>query len=169
MKSIFSIRAFRISKGTFTGERPLFILFAGFGYQESSRSSRILRESYPDFGPTLAAEKRKARHHIVLSKKTVRRLQMDAGLQRLGCLGRTRSEGPHSLDEGVDLWIGPDGDAAPVLVRWKTPPDNDIPMPHELGELLDRRARVEEHEITVWLGVRKVQSRQFGDHPGPAR
>ncbi len=41
---------------------------------------RILRESYSDFGPTLAAEKLEARHRIVLSKETVRRLQIGAGL-----------------------------------------------------------------------------------------
>jgi hypothetical protein len=41
---------------------------------------QILRESYSDFGPTLAAEKLEARHRIVLSKETVRRLQIDAGL-----------------------------------------------------------------------------------------
>jgi len=41
---------------------------------------RILRESYPDFGPTLAAEKLAGRHHIVLCKETVRRLQIAAGL-----------------------------------------------------------------------------------------
>lgn len=41
---------------------------------------RILRESYADFGPTLAAEKLEARHRIVLSKETVRRLQIAAGL-----------------------------------------------------------------------------------------
>ena len=41
---------------------------------------RILRESYPDFGPTLAAEKLAARHHLVLSKETVRRVQIAAGL-----------------------------------------------------------------------------------------
>jgi hypothetical protein len=41
---------------------------------------RILRESYPDFGPTLAAEKLEARHNIVISKATVRGLQVDAGL-----------------------------------------------------------------------------------------
>src|SRR5882757_7263568 len=85
-----------------------------------------------------------------------------------GCLGRARSEGPHSLDEGVDLRIGPDGDAAPVLVRWKTPSDSDIPMPHELGELLDRHARVKEYEISMRLGIRKVQSRQFGGQAGSA-
>jgi Homeodomain-like domain len=41
---------------------------------------RILRESYPDFGPTLAAEKLAARHHIMLCKETVRRVQIAAGL-----------------------------------------------------------------------------------------
>jgi hypothetical protein len=41
---------------------------------------RILRESYPDFGPTLAAEKLAVRHHLVLSKETVRRVQIAAGL-----------------------------------------------------------------------------------------
>lgn len=40
----------------------------------------ILRESYPDFGPTLAAEKLAARHHIVVCKETVRQLQIAAGL-----------------------------------------------------------------------------------------
>lgn len=41
---------------------------------------RILRESYPDFGPTLAAEKLAERHQIVLAKETVRRIQVAAGL-----------------------------------------------------------------------------------------
>jgi transposase len=42
--------------------------------------ARILRESYPDFGPTLAMEKLAERHQIVLAKETVRRIQIDAGL-----------------------------------------------------------------------------------------
>ena len=37
----------------------------------------ILREQYPDFGPTLAAEKLRDRHHIMVAKETVRRLQAD--------------------------------------------------------------------------------------------
>jgi hypothetical protein len=41
---------------------------------------RILRDSYPDFGPTLAAEKLAERHQIVLAKETVRRIQIAAGL-----------------------------------------------------------------------------------------
>jgi hypothetical protein len=40
----------------------------------------ILRESYADFGPTLAAEKLEARRGIQVSRETVRRLQIDAGL-----------------------------------------------------------------------------------------
>jgi hypothetical protein len=40
----------------------------------------ILRDSYADFGPTLAAEKLEARHDIHISRETVRRLQIDAGL-----------------------------------------------------------------------------------------
>jgi hypothetical protein len=40
----------------------------------------ILRESYADFGPTVAAEKLEARHGIRISRETVRRLQIDAGL-----------------------------------------------------------------------------------------
>src|SRR5665213_1177951 len=41
---------------------------------------KILRETYADFGPTLAAEKLQTRHGIVIAKETVRRLQIDAGL-----------------------------------------------------------------------------------------
>ncbi len=41
---------------------------------------KILRESYPDFGPTLAAEKLQQRHGITVAKETIRRVQMDAGL-----------------------------------------------------------------------------------------
>jgi hypothetical protein len=40
----------------------------------------ILRTQYPDFGPTLAAEKLAERHQILLAKETIRRIQIDAGL-----------------------------------------------------------------------------------------
>jgi len=39
----------------------------------------ILRESYADFGPTLAAEKLRSGHQIDLAKETVRQLQIAAG------------------------------------------------------------------------------------------
>ena len=42
--------------------------------------ARILRDTYPDFGPTLATEKLAERHQIVLAKETVRRIQVAAGL-----------------------------------------------------------------------------------------
>ncbi len=41
---------------------------------------KILREHYPDFGPTLAAEKLHSRHNIVVAKETVRQLQIASGL-----------------------------------------------------------------------------------------
>jgi transposase len=41
---------------------------------------KIPRDSYVDFGPTLAAEKLQLRHGITVAKETVRRVQIDAGL-----------------------------------------------------------------------------------------
>ncbi|MFC7518676.1 ISNCY family transposase [Herbaspirillum sp. GCM10030257] len=40
----------------------------------------IIRERYPDFGPTLACEKLRERHGIVIGKETVRKLMTEAGL-----------------------------------------------------------------------------------------
>lgn len=40
----------------------------------------VIRERYADFGPTFAAEKLREHHGLVLSKETVRKLMMDAGL-----------------------------------------------------------------------------------------
>lgn len=39
----------------------------------------LIRDSYADFGPTLAAEKLRERHGIHLAKETVRRIMIDAG------------------------------------------------------------------------------------------
>ncbi len=44
--------------------------------------ARLLRESYPDFGPTLAAEKLAERDGIVVSRETVRRIQTQLALHR---------------------------------------------------------------------------------------
>jgi transposase len=41
---------------------------------------KILRQSYGDFGPTLASEKLEACHGIQVSRETVRRLQIETGL-----------------------------------------------------------------------------------------
>jgi hypothetical protein len=40
----------------------------------------IIRERYQDFGPTLACEKLRELHGLVLAKETVRKLMLDAGL-----------------------------------------------------------------------------------------
>lgn len=40
----------------------------------------FVREYYPDFGPTLACEMLREHHNLVLSKETVRRLMIEAGL-----------------------------------------------------------------------------------------
>lgn len=42
--------------------------------------ARLLREHYPDFGPTLATDKWQSRHNIVLAKETVRQVQIASGL-----------------------------------------------------------------------------------------
>lgn len=44
------------------------------------RALTIIRERYADFGPTLACEKLRECHGLVLSKETVRHLMTDAGL-----------------------------------------------------------------------------------------
>jgi len=44
-----------------------------------ARVRGLIRDSYADFGPTLAAEKLRERHGIDLAKETVRRIMVDAG------------------------------------------------------------------------------------------
>ncbi|KRB83469.1 transposase [Noviherbaspirillum sp. Root189] len=46
----------------------------------ASMALSIIRERYADFGPTLACEKLRERHGLVLSKETVRKLMSEAGL-----------------------------------------------------------------------------------------
>lgn len=48
--------------------------------QEERRIAGILRKTYPDFGPTLAAEKLSELHGIVRDPKTIRRIQIHEGL-----------------------------------------------------------------------------------------
>ncbi|KAJ9430267.1 Transposase [Candidatus Pantoea symbiotica] len=45
----------------------------------AERAIQIIRERYPDFGPTLACEKLAELHGVMLSKETVRKLMMLAG------------------------------------------------------------------------------------------
>ena len=41
---------------------------------------QLVREHYADFGPTLACEQLRDRHRVILSKETLRRLMIEAGL-----------------------------------------------------------------------------------------
>jgi hypothetical protein len=71
------------------------------------RITGILRESYEDFGPTLAAEKLQMRHGIIVAKETVRQLQIASGLwiprklrpQRM----LRRLKGPGYTQSGLEL------------------------------------------------------------------
>ena len=56
----------------------------------------LLRDKYPDFGATLAAEKLREREGIAVSRETVRRIQIDLGLARAR---RRRSARVHSPRE----------------------------------------------------------------------
>ena len=40
----------------------------------------IIRDRYADFGSTFACEKQREQHGLVLSKETVRKLMLDAGI-----------------------------------------------------------------------------------------
>ena len=46
----------------------------------AQRALTLIRERYADFGPTLACEKLRECHGLVLSKETLRKLMTDAGL-----------------------------------------------------------------------------------------
>ncbi len=46
----------------------------------AERAIAIIRQRYADFGPTLAAEKLRECHGLILSKETIRALMMSAGL-----------------------------------------------------------------------------------------
>lgn len=50
--------------------------------QTVQRIEHLLRQTYPDFGPTLAAEKLAERDGIVVSRETVRHIQIRLGLHK---------------------------------------------------------------------------------------
>ncbi|SOZ34861.1 protein of unknown function [Cupriavidus neocaledonicus] len=73
----------------------------------------LVRDSYADFGPTLAAEKLREAHGLTVAKETVRRLMMAAGLPRCcslrwhrtviriaGVATRTTASGPRAACSG---------------------------------------------------------------------
>jgi hypothetical protein len=44
------------------------------------RALALVREHYPDFGPTLAAEMLGTRHALMISRETLRKWMLDAGI-----------------------------------------------------------------------------------------
>ena len=46
----------------------------------AQKALQIVREHYADYAPTLACEKLRARHRVIMSKETLRGLMIDAGL-----------------------------------------------------------------------------------------
>jgi transposase len=60
------------------------------------RIETLLKTKYPDFGPTLAAEKLRERDRIEVSRETVRRIQVALGLARVR---RRRAKRVHSPRE----------------------------------------------------------------------
>lgn len=68
------------------------------------RIERLLRETYPDFGPTLAAEKLAERNGIVVSRETVRSIQ-------------TRLQ-PHRSKKRGERGVFRSGTAVPDLANW---------------------------------------------------
>jgi len=86
----------------------------------------IVREHYSDFSPTFACEQLRKRHKIELSKETVRRLMIEAGLwiprkarqaalhqprERRACLGEMVQ-----IDGSRHRWFGQDGPECALLV-----------------------------------------------------
>jgi hypothetical protein len=67
----------------------------------------IIRERYPDFGPTLAAEKLAELHGIHLGRETLRQWMIAAGLW----------QGPPSVIEGCSPA------AVPAGLFWRADPD----------------------------------------------
>lgn len=86
---------------------------------------QIVREHYPDFGPTLACEMLLNRHGIRVSKETLRRLMIEAGLRVTRQQGQTSLHQPRErraclgelvqLDGSPHEWFEQRGDACALL------------------------------------------------------
>jgi len=72
----------------YTAEGPVGLICRRFNRPSNNRLEdtvanrviELLKSTYADFGPTLAAEKLRTQHDIALAKETVRRLQIAVGL-----------------------------------------------------------------------------------------
>jgi transposase InsO family protein len=86
---------------------------------------QIVRENYADFGPTLACEMLLDRHGVAVSKETVRRLMIEAGLRVTRREGQARLYQPRErraclgelvqLDGSPHEWFEHRGDSCALL------------------------------------------------------
>lgn len=94
--------------------------------QIASNAIALVRECYADFGPTLACEMLKERHQVTLSKETLRKLMIEAGLwtprdkrspklhqprERRACVGELVQ-----IDGSRHAWFEKRGPACTILV-----------------------------------------------------
>ena len=92
----------------------------------ASRALALIRQRYADFGPTLACEKLRELHGVCLSKETIRKLMIEAGLwkprrqraaqihqprNRRACLGELIQ-----IDGSDHAWFEDRGEACTLLV-----------------------------------------------------
>lgn len=73
------------------------------------RIEELLRDKYPDFGATLAAEKLRERDGVAVSRETVRRIQIDLGLARARRRRSARVHGPRERRPRLGELIQIDG------------------------------------------------------------
>ena len=62
----------------------------------AERAVQLIRERYPDFGPTFACEKLRECHGLLLSKETVRQLMIEIGLWKTRRQRRPQVHQPRS-------------------------------------------------------------------------
>lgn len=72
-----------------------------------------IREHYPDFGPTLAQEKLREHHGVVLSVETVRQLMIRDGLWKTREQGRQKIHQPRTRRECIGELVQIDGSLHP--------------------------------------------------------
>jgi transposase len=87
---------------------------------------QLVREHYPDFGPTLACEQLRERHAVAVSKETLRRLMIEAGLWTPRSARRARLHQPRErracfgelvqIDGSRHPWFEQRGAACALLV-----------------------------------------------------
>jgi hypothetical protein len=76
----------------------------------------VIRERYPDFGPTLAAEKLAELHGIDLARETVRQWMITAGLWK-DRRARLRPVHQAAVSPGLRGRVGPDRRIGALVVR----------------------------------------------------